>query len=170
MPGQFIVPQFIDKEDRIIGPITVRQFLICLVGAGLLFVEYSILTTAYFVLAGMITAGLAGTFGFVKVNGQPFHLFFLNFLQSQVRPKLRVWNKELSLDEIKGATKIVGLPEVEAVPVKKRPTSTRLRDLALIVNTGGAYKSEEPEQLIDLNKNSSTSVIGGQRKWNKNYS
>ncbi|KKS92044.1 MAG: hypothetical protein UV69_C0039G0006, partial [Parcubacteria group bacterium GW2011_GWE2_43_12] len=29
---QFVVPQFIDVEDKIIGPITVRQFIIIMVG------------------------------------------------------------------------------------------------------------------------------------------
>ena len=143
MPGQFIVPQFIDKEDRIIGPITVRQFLICLVAAGLIFLEYRMLATAYFIITMLLTAGLAATFGFLKVNGQPFHFFFLNFLQTQLRPKLRVWNKQLSLQEIKGGQKIVGLPQKEKVAPKPRPSSSRLRDLALVVNTGGVYKPEE---------------------------
>ncbi|MBU2566593.1 PrgI family protein [Patescibacteria group bacterium] len=143
MPGQFIVPQFIDKEDRIIGPITVRQFLICLVAAGVIFLEYRLLATAYFIITMLLTAGLAVTFGFLKVNGQPFHFFFLNFLQTQLRPKLRVWNKEMSLQEIKGGQKIVGLPQKEKVAQKPRPTSSRLRDLALVVNTGGVYKPEE---------------------------
>ncbi|MDF1497551.1 MAG: PrgI family protein [Patescibacteria group bacterium] len=154
MPGQFIVPQFIDKEDRIIGPITVRQFLICLVSAGIVFVEYKMLTTAFFILAFIPTAGLAGTFAFLKINGQPFHLFFVNFLQSQVRPKLRVWNKSLSLEEIKGAQRVVGLPAVEKPKLKKRPSSTRLRDLALVVNTGGVYQPEEVEQTINNTTNS----------------
>lgn len=143
MPGQFIVPQFIDKEDRIIGPITVRQFLICLVAAGIIFVEYRLLETAFFILALIPTAGLAGTFAFLKINGQPFHLFFVNFLQTQVRPKLRVWNKELSLEEIKSQKKLVGLPEIKKAEIKKRPSSSRLRDLALVVNTGGVYKPDE---------------------------
>lgn len=145
MPGQFIVPQFIDKEDRIIGPVTVRQFLICLGAAGVVFVEYKMLQTVYFVIAMIPTAGLAGTFGFLKVNGQPFHYFFLNFIQTQLRPKLRVWNKNVSLAELKGVQKMVGLPTVEIAAPKKRPSSTRLRDLALTVNTGGVYKAEEDE-------------------------
>ena len=145
MSGQFIVPQFIDKEDRIMGPITVRQFLILLVAAGIIFVEYKTLQTAYFIIAMLITAAVAGTFGFLKVNGQPFHYFFLNVLQTKLRPRLRVWNKNVSLAELRGVQKIVGLPTVEKQATKKRPTSTRLRDLALVVNTGGVYKSEEDE-------------------------
>lgn len=148
MPGQFIVPQFIDKEDRIIGPITVRQFLICLGGAGVLFVEYKLLAMAYFIIAALFTIALAGTFGFLKVNGQPFHFFFLNFLQTQIRPKLRVWNKNLSLQELRGTQKVLGLAKVEIVKPKPRPSSSRLRDLALTVNTGGVYKPEDNEQVF----------------------
>ena len=139
-----MVPQFIDSEDKIIGPITVRQFLICLVGAGVLFVEYKVLATAYFVFAAMVTAGLFGTFGFLKINGQPFHIFFLNFVQTQIRPALRVWNKNAVVATV-SQEKIIGLPTVEAAAKKPRPTSTRLRDLALTVNTGGVYKAEEDE-------------------------
>lgn len=145
MPGQFIVPQFIENEDKIIGPITVRQFLICLVAAGILFVEYKVLTTAYFILAAVITAALAGVFGFLKINGQPFHFFFLNFIQSQIRPALRVWNKNMSW-EMMSKAKVVGLPVAEQTLKKPRPSSTRLRDLALVVNTGGVYKPDEDEK------------------------
>jgi hypothetical protein len=148
MPGQFIVPQFIDKEDRIIGPVTVRQFLICLGGAGILFVEYKLLATVYFIIAALFTAAVAGAFGFLKINGQPFHYFFLNFLQTQIRPRLRVWNKSVSLQELKGAQKVLGLAKVEVAKPKPRPTSSRLRDLALTVNTGGVYKPEEGEQIF----------------------
>lgn len=141
MPGQFIVPQFIENEDKIIGPITVRQFLICLGGAGVLFVEYKLLAMAYFVLAALITAALAGAFAFLKINGQPFHIFFLNFMQTQVRPPLRVWNKNVIIQT--GQEKIIGLPTVEEAVKKPRPSSTRLRELALTVNTGGVYKPED---------------------------
>jgi len=37
---QFTVPQFIDVEDKILGPITIRQFLILLVGCIVIFISY----------------------------------------------------------------------------------------------------------------------------------
>ena len=143
MPEKFIVPQFIDTEDKILGPITVRQFLILLGATFILFIEYKLLTLVYFIFAAAFTAGIAGTFGFLKINGQPFHLFFVNVLQTTVRPPLRVWHKELTDAELKvlSTTK----PEVVAIgaAAKQRPESTRLRDLTLVVNTGGVYKPEE---------------------------
>ena len=145
MPEKFIVPQFIDNEDKILGPITVRQFLIMLGAALILFIEFKILTTLYFVLSGLVTAGIAGTFAFVKINGQPFHLFFLNALQTTLRPGLRVWNKTLNDGELRMLIK-QGVPPPPIVPVeRRRPTSSRLRDLTLVVNTGGVYKPEDDE-------------------------
>lgn len=145
MPEKFIVPQFIDNEDKILGPITVRQFLIIL-GAGLLlFIEFKIFTLLYFILLGLVTAGVAGTFAFVKINGQPFHLFFLNALQTTIRPGLRVWNKTLNDGELRLLINLSAPQEVIAPVQRNRPASTRLRDLTLVVNTGGVYKPEDDE-------------------------
>ncbi|HEU0050560.1 MAG TPA: PrgI family protein [Patescibacteria group bacterium] len=143
MPEKFVVPQFIDNEDKILGPITVRQFLICLGATLVIFIEYAIFRFAYFIIAALITAGIAAVFAFVKVNGQPFHIFFINFLQSFVRPPLRVWHKELPDSELRVYLTEPAKPIVKAEQTKTKPESTRLRDLALTVNTGGVYNMEE---------------------------
>lgn len=143
MPEKFIVPQFIDNEDKILGPITVRQFLICLVATFILFILYKLLPTAYFIFWAIIVAGLAGTFGFLKINGQVFHLFFINVIQSLSRPRLRVWNKTLNDTELRRYMQRVEEPKAPAVIKKAKPSSTRLRDLSLTVNTGGVYNPDE---------------------------
>ncbi|MCR4278426.1 MAG: PrgI family protein [bacterium] len=143
MPEKFIVPQFIDKEDRILGPITVRQFLISLATVFISFVEFRVLTFIYFIPLVIVTAGIGGVFAFVKINGQPFHIFFLNFLQTSVRAKLRVWDKTLSDAELRPFL-VVPADETVAVIIRKPPPSAKhLRDLTLIVNTGGSYHPEE---------------------------
>ncbi len=145
MPEKFIVPQFIDNEDKILGPITVRQFLIMLAAALILFIEFKLLATVYFVLLGLVTAGIAGVFAFVKINGQPFHLFFLNALQTTIRPGLRVWNKSLNDGELRLLMRQAAPPPPVVVPGRRRPTSSHLRDLTLVVNTGGVYRPEDDE-------------------------
>ena len=143
MPEKFVVPQFIDAEDKILGPVTVRQFLICL-GATLgLFIGYRLLALAYFIPFAIVVGGLAGAFAFLRVNGQPFHIFFVNFLQTSVRAKVRVWNKDLNDRELRALSE--KKEDIQAPPkvVKQRPASTRLRDLALTVNTGGVYNPED---------------------------
>ena len=47
---QFVVPQFIEVEDKILGPITVRQFLIMLIAGILIFIVYRFADTALFLM------------------------------------------------------------------------------------------------------------------------
>jgi hypothetical protein len=144
MPDKFIVPQFIDNEDKILGPVTVRQFVLSLGGAFAIFLEFKIFTTGIFVLLAILTVAIVGAFGFMKVNGQPFHVFFLNFLQSAMRPVVRVWDKNPTDDELRLFIRPQTVPEENKGPQRKeRPGSTRLRDLSLTVNTGGVYVAED---------------------------
>ena len=143
MPEKFIVPQFIEKEDKILGPITVRQFLISLGAVLVIFIEYKILLFVYFVFAALLTVGVAGTFAFVKVNGQPVHFFFLNFLQTSLRPKLRLWSREPLDGDLRAFMKAEVQTAAPRPVIKERPHSTHLRELALTVNTGGVYQPDE---------------------------
>lgn len=146
MPDKYIVPQFIDNEDKILGPITVRQFLILLAAVVSLFISYKLApSTAVFIVIALVICGLAGTFGFVKIHTQPFHLFFLNFLASRIRPQLRVWDKELTDAQLYAFMEMdkVKSTEVVASNRKERPSSSRLRDMTLVVNTGGVYKPDD---------------------------
>lgn len=147
---QFVVPQFIDVEDKILGPITVRQFIFLIVGGGLMFVEYKLADFTLFIFEGLITLVLTIVFAFLKINGRPIHYLLLNFLQTLRRAKLRVWDKSLIPAELKAYLK---KPKAEIVaepyPTSKKIVgSSKLAELSLIVDTGGVYRGEE-EQITD---------------------
>ncbi|HSD12921.1 MAG TPA: PrgI family protein, partial [Patescibacteria group bacterium] len=97
---RYVVPQFIDVEDKIIGPLTTRQFLILLVTAFVMFIEYKLADFGLFLLIGISTLIVGGIFAFFRVNGQPFHYFLLNMVQTFRRPSLRVWDKEYTDAEL----------------------------------------------------------------------
>jgi hypothetical protein len=139
---QFVIPQFIDVEDKIIGPITTRQFIILLGVTIILFIAYKLLTFLYFLAFGIPVFGLGIVLAFIKVNGQPFHFFLLNLIQTMRRPKLRVWNKESTVDELRQYLKKEEVKIIPPRPVKERMVATKLAELSLIVNTGGVYKGE----------------------------
>ncbi len=144
---QFTVPQFIDVEDKVIGPITVRQFIIMLAGFLVIAICYKLLDFTAFVVIGFIVLGISGTFAFIKINGMPFHFFVLNFVQTSSRPFLRVWNnayrENLVYKEEEEERK-----ETEIAPVRpKRVTTSRLAELSLIVDTQGVYKGGEGEKV-----------------------
>jgi hypothetical protein len=143
MPQQFVVPQFIDVEDKIIGPITTRQFLIIMGTVLILFVMYKILRFAYFLGFGIPIMAAAATFAFARVNGAPFHLFFLNILQTSKRPKVRVWYKDVPDAELRLLMAGVPTPPPKQRPVKEAATTSRLQELTLVANTGGVYNPDD---------------------------
>ncbi|MBN1326060.1 PrgI family protein [Candidatus Falkowbacteria bacterium] len=137
--GPFMVPQFIDVESKIIGPITTRQFLILMVAGMIDFIAYKLLYFNTFIVVAVLVTGIFGIIAFLKINGMPFHFFFLNLVQTLRKPTLRIWNK-LPVTALPAAGKVE--IKKEFIPKPAIPTS-RLTSLSLIVNTGGAYKEEE---------------------------
>lgn len=146
MPDQFVVPQFIDAEDKIIGPITVRQFIILLVIALAEAALWKLLPFLPFIIVGVIILVAGAILAFARINGMPFHFFLLNLMQTLKRPGLRVWNKEKTDSELKAyMAKEAVMPEV-AEQRKKPPAGSRLRELTLVVDTGGIYRPEGEEE------------------------
>lgn len=140
---QITVPQFIENEDRILGPITVRQFVILFVAAGLIFVAYKTSDFTLFIIMTIVIGGCAAVLAFFRVNGQPFHFFLLNITRTVIRPSLRVWKKEMwRVPRRINETKKEKTMETPPLPPPRAVTSHRLADLALIVDTGGAYKEK----------------------------
>lgn len=141
---QFVVPQFIDVEDRILGPITTRQFLILLVVGLIVFLSFRFGDFSLFLFCLIFFGGGGLVIAFVKVNGQAFHYFLLNMIQTLRRPSRRVWHKTLSSKELNVLRKYVP-EEPEARPEVKPVKRERIQDLSLLVNTGGYYREEDTD-------------------------
>lgn len=144
MPNQFVVPQFLDVESKIIGPITARQFFILLAVLIAEFVIYRLfLNVLYVVIFGIPVLALGLGFSFAKINGRPLHFLVLNFIQTFRKPALRIWDKSLSDSDIRTFLQVVD-EEVAPPPVRKAPLErSRLNELSLVVNTGGVYAPDE---------------------------
>ena len=143
---QFVVPQFIDIEDKVIGPITTRQFIIIIVALIIMFIEYKMSDFALFLVLAVFTFAFLGLFAFLKVNGRPVYYFLLNVLQTMKRYQLRVWIPEGEEMEhvIRKKKKDEDMPKVFR---KEMVSSSRLSQLSLVVDTGGVYRGEEKTTL-----------------------
>ncbi len=139
---QFVVPQFIDVEDKIIGPVTTRQFVILLTAALVIFVAYKLADTSLFIFILSLVGGFALILAFVKINGQPFHYFLLNIFQTLRRPSLRIWDRRYTDAELKSIQDLRKLPPIPEKLTKAHASYSRIRQLSLTVNTGGYYGGE----------------------------
>lgn len=106
------------------------------------FLVYKLFLFSWFLVIAVINLAIFGTVAFIRINGQPFHYFFLNLLQTFRKPSLRVWRREVTPDEIKIAITEVKILAPKPI-VKKEIGLSRLSELSLIIDTGGAYKGEE---------------------------
>ncbi|MCW1929946.1 MAG: PrgI family protein [Candidatus Kerfeldbacteria bacterium] len=157
---QFLVPQFIDVESKIIGPISVRQFIILLITAGIDFLLFRFFPLVPgFIMIFIITA-IACAFAFGKVNTQPMHYFVLNLIQTVRRPRQRLWRRAQYVEY-----KLEKESEVQPYRTKPMVSQSRLAEMSLLVDTGGSYgmdtqrSAASVERIVNDEKSKSNNTL-----------
>ncbi len=123
---QFQVPQFIEVEDKIFGPLTASQFIYVVGGVGFAVAMWVLLPLWAAIIIGAPVALLGLALAFYQINNRPLITFLEAGFQFLVSSKLYLWEKK------KEAPKSENVSERENDPAKFVPaaTSNRLKDLA----------------------------------------
>lgn len=91
---QFSVPQFVDVEDKIIGPLTLKQFLVLLFGGAIIFLlNRIILNLFFFILVSLPFAGLSLIIAFGKFNGRTISELILSGIGFVSEPRSFIFRK-----------------------------------------------------------------------------
>ena len=93
---QFQVPQFIESEDKIIGPLTIRQFIYVVIAGGFCFALYFTVKTWVFVFLSAIFMGAALALGMVKISGRPLTHIVRAAFSFYWKPQLYLWQSKHS--------------------------------------------------------------------------
>lgn len=91
---RFEVPQFIEIEDKIFGPLTWRQFLYLGGGVGMGVVLFFTTPFIIFLIFGLPLALLAGALAFYSVNNRPFSFFLEAIIGYLKGNKLYLWKRK----------------------------------------------------------------------------
>ena len=100
---QFKVPQFIEREAKIVGPLTFRQFLFVGGGGVIVFILYSTLAqvnTFLFILLTVIVVIISLSFTFLKIEGHPLLSVFLSFTNFVTTPRVYLWERKKFIPKI----------------------------------------------------------------------
>lgn len=120
---QYKVPQKIDMEDKIIGPLTLKQFLYLMGGGMITYVLLESVSTFFFVIFGLPIAVISLFLAFVKIQDQPFAKFILSAAVYLVNPKERCWFKDYHAEkfssELEVKDKVKAEKKIELKQVKK---------------------------------------------------
>jgi len=91
---RFEVPQFIEIEDKIFGPLTWRQFIYIGGGVGAAVAMFVVFPFILFLIFGIPLALIAAALAFFPVNSRPFS-FFLQAIYDYFRNKrLYLWRQD----------------------------------------------------------------------------
>jgi len=108
----FNVPQFINVEDKIVGPFTGKQ-LLWLAGLGaILLILWNTLGKATFFIAAIPISLIFITFTVYRPYNQPLIKFAAAGIMFLFRPKTYVWERKM--------------PKAKAIPVKKNKKDSEI--------------------------------------------
>lgn len=91
---RYQVPQFIEVEDKIIGPLTIKQFTYLVGGAGMSFIFWTFLPIYIALILIAIAVPLSLALAFYKVNNKPFIDFLESAFVFYTKGNLYIWKKE----------------------------------------------------------------------------
>ncbi len=125
---QFTTPQFIDIEDKVIGPFTFKQFLYLVGGFGFAYTVFRLLPLIIGLPLALGIAGLGAALAFLKINGKPFIFTFQAFLAYTFQSKLYIWKKDPPKEKKEVAPEVQKpVSGFDSIP---RLTESRLGDLS----------------------------------------
>lgn len=120
------VPQYLDIEDKIIGPLTLKQFVYLLLGAGALFLLFNLLKLSVFIIVAIPIGILIFLVTFYKIGNQKFSQFVLSLLKFLGRPNIYTWKKlSPKKPDEEPMPKIIE----KAKPAKKAPKESGLEEV-----------------------------------------
>jgi hypothetical protein len=144
---QFAVPQFTDVEDKLIGPLTLKQFLILLAAGGVVMFFWSLFGLSFFFFIFALPVVLLGiAFAFGKFNGRPLFSYAGSLISFFSRPQARVFKREEPTVVMHLESKSEKVKSKTAPPEITEGTESRLKRLAYLLDQKAAEERELTER------------------------
>jgi len=93
---EFTVPQFIEKEPKIVGPFTFKQFIFIGIAGGICVFLFFTVSLVVFIIMTIVLLGGAFALAFLKVGKTSLPVFIKNFFSFLFKPKVYLWKKKTS--------------------------------------------------------------------------
>lgn len=91
---RFQVPQFIETETKIIGPLTWKQFIWVAMGVGLLLMFIRFLTGFWLVFVSIIVIAVFGALAFLRIEEMSLLEYLIKALNYALGPKKYLFKKK----------------------------------------------------------------------------
>ena len=132
---QYQVPQFIEIEDKIFGPLTLKQFIYLAGGGGLCLIFFTLLPLYLTVLLAIPVVALSAGLAFYEINGRPLIVAMEHAAAYFFGSKLYLWKQRqapASSDKLLASSSSKLAPSHSQIVPKL--SQSKLRDLAWSLN------------------------------------
>lgn len=129
--AQYQVPQFIEIEDKIFGPLTLKQFLYVAGGAGLCLALFTLLPLWLAIPLMIPVALLAAALAFYQINGRPFIHAMEHAFSYFFGSKLYLWQQRIPKSPT--ASQAAARPQTTAL-IAPALSQSKLKDLSWSLN------------------------------------
>lgn len=127
----FNIPQFIDIEDKIVGPLTAKQLGWLAAGGVLLLVLWSMLDMSAFIMAALIVGFIFGMLAFYRPNNQSLLIYILSIFSFFTKPKMYVWRR---IPEIEKAKKAIAKKTQAATAAPKGINENKIEEISKMLD------------------------------------
>ncbi|MEX1997366.1 MAG: PrgI family protein [Candidatus Andersenbacteria bacterium] len=147
---RFQVPQFVDIEDKIIGPFTLKQFLIYLSGVLGLIPLYLIFDLSLFITVAIPIMGIAVLFAHLRFHGKSLFAVIANALRFFLRGQVFVWQRTDQPKLLRIAGEEYGDFSPDAMlTIPEDSVSSLSRRARALETEGKLIKEDAPDPLAD---------------------
>lgn len=115
---RFTIPQFIEHEAKIVGPLTFKQFIFIGIAGGVGFLLYFTAPFYIFLPACIALGGGAVALAFVKIGGRSLPTILGNSLKFLVAPKIYIWKKKEERVEVFKKVREIAETKADELPLK----------------------------------------------------
>lgn len=135
---EFTVPKFIEKEARIVGPLTFKQFIFIGAAGAISIFIYFIVPFFLFIIIAIVLLGGSFALAFFKIGKTSLPNFIANFFSFIFKPRIYLWKKKTSPPKFLKKEKLPLIEEEEKEEEKtklKVSRGSRLDELFTRVET-----------------------------------
>ncbi len=145
----FSVPQYIDIEDKVVGPLTVKQLLWMIAAGVLTLILWAVLPAAAFFIIAIPEVLFFVAMAFYKPYGQPLVGFLISGALFILGPKVYIWKRtanrnQKKIEQNKQAIESINekSKEVHNQEERRQQALANLRGIAKILDSDGQQSDE----------------------------
>ena len=142
---QFKVPQNVQREDKIVGPLTLKQLIICAIGFAIAYAIYTSLSKTFIWVTWFLPVGIVAiitiAFAFLRPLDLSFTRFIMRWIEFNFLPRKRFWIQGSaeafvpSYSASSEAAKIRADKKTEAKAMEKLDKHKKLEEITKILNS-----------------------------------